>query len=61
MYLRPSPALSEEATKEILAELDNPIKDTPALARQRERQALAAALSEKVKAKAKKQSSKRIS
>lgn len=53
MYLRPTPPLSEEASKEILAELEHPVKDTPALKKQKERQVLAAALSEKAKAKAK--------
>lgn len=55
MYLKPTPPLSEEASKEILAELENPVKDTPELKRQRKRQALAATLSEQAKAKATKQ------
>lgn len=55
MFLRPTPPLSEEVSKEILAELERPVKDTPALKKQKERQVVAAALSEKAKAKAKKE------
>lgn len=51
MFLRPTPPLSEEASKEILAELEHPVKDTPALKKQKERQTVAAALSEKAKQK----------
>ena len=51
MYLRPTPPLSEEASKEILAELESPVKDTPELKKQKEQLVVAAALSAKAKAK----------
>ena len=51
MFLRPTPPLSEEASREILAEMEHPIKDTPALKKQKERLVVAAALSEKQKQK----------
>lgn len=41
--------LTEEESKEILAELEHPVKDTPALKKQKERLAIVAALSEKAK------------
>lgn len=47
--------LTEEVSKEILAELEHPIKDTPALKKQKERQIVVAALSEKAKTKASQQ------
>ena len=50
MYLNPTPQLSEEGTKEILAELEAPKKDTPGLKNLRESLAVVAKMSKNTKA-----------
>lgn len=51
MYLNPTPPLSKDGSEELLKELQEPVKDTPELKKQRER---VAAVSQAVKQNKKK-------